>query len=514
MCQLNKTQVLKIMSERRRVRLDTWGYEICTNSESCISSINAYYHQVLNYGRNRSVIVEASQQDPSCVLANILTAHYFASSSNQFLSSSHLQAATAHIDHATSYEKAVFDAVTYLMTPDRDDDVAVNLHSELLKDFPKDLVSLKRAQVLCFYMGRPDLSLELVQQVLPVNEHENYIYGMLAFPLLELGRMADAEKAARKGLEINKEDPWVHHAICHVLQFECRFKEAVEFMKDHSHSWNGLSSFMITHNWWHVALCYLEGQSSIEKVLEVYDCFIWKELKRCDATAAEVYLNALGLLLRVYLRGRIAEFGDSLKILADYLTDKQFWHLEWHLDLLILWALACTGKLSEAEELLESLKNRMSGMTKKKQQIMQRGIELAEAMYRYGKGDYEVALELLGSEFNASNCKMIGASDEQLDVLNEMRYIMLLNTGRAKEAISGIEIQLRKRGAAPFLWYLLEKAYSDLGMSKEAAAAGGKGKALESACAFDQEKVYSELGMSDEAVADEWDRKSYKHYPV
>lgn len=83
-------------------------------------------------------------------------------------------------------------------------------------------------------------------------------------------------------------------------------------------------------------------------------------------------------------------------------------------------------------------------------------------MYRYGKGDYEVALELLGSEFNASNCKvirtrlnvyldyyhvffdhdisvylcqMIGASDEQLDVLNEMRYIMLLNTGRAKEGM-------------------------------------------------------------------------------
>lgn len=36
---------------------------------------------------------------------------------------------------------------------------------------------------------------------------------MLAFPLLELGRMADAEKAARKGLEINEEDPWVHHAV-------------------------------------------------------------------------------------------------------------------------------------------------------------------------------------------------------------------------------------------------------------------------------------------------------------
>lgn len=42
---------------------------------------------------------------------------------------------------------------------------------QLLKNFPKDLSSLKRAQVLCFYLGSADLSLALVQQVpfLPKN---------------------------------------------------------------------------------------------------------------------------------------------------------------------------------------------------------------------------------------------------------------------------------------------------------------------------------------------------------
>lgn len=53
----------------------------------------------------------------------------------------------------------------------------------------------------------------LFQQVLPKNEQEDYIYGMLAFPLLELGRMADAEKAARKGYEKNKQDCWAQHAV-------------------------------------------------------------------------------------------------------------------------------------------------------------------------------------------------------------------------------------------------------------------------------------------------------------
>ena len=36
---------------------------------------------------------------------------------------------------------------------------------------------------------------------------------MLAFPLLELGRMEDAEKAAKKGFEINREDCWAQHGV-------------------------------------------------------------------------------------------------------------------------------------------------------------------------------------------------------------------------------------------------------------------------------------------------------------
>lgn len=72
-------------------------------------------------------------------------------------------------EYASPYEKAVFESINSLMMiqPNRDDDLALHLHFKLLNHFPKDLVSLKRAQVLCFYMGRPDLSLQLVQHVLP-----------------------------------------------------------------------------------------------------------------------------------------------------------------------------------------------------------------------------------------------------------------------------------------------------------------------------------------------------------
>ncbi|XP_040942187.1 tetratricopeptide repeat protein 38 isoform X2 [Gossypium hirsutum] len=462
------------------VKLDRWGYEVKTSSDSCISVINAYYHQVLSYGRNRKVILEAPVLDKDCVLANILAAH-FLSSSDPSKAPSLIEAANAGIEQASSYEKAVFEAVNYLISQNRDDDVAVELHSKLLRDFPRDLLSLKRAQILCFYMGRPDLSLDLVQQVLPRNQQENFIYGMLAFPLLELGRMADAEDAAKKGFEINNQDVWAQHAqLCHVLQYKCQYKEAVQFMEECSNAWSSCSSFMLTHNWWHVAVCYLEGHSPITKVREVYDHCIWKELERTDAIAVEVCLNALGLLLRVFVRGKLDIFEDRLKVLAASLSDQANWFMEWHLDLLILWALAFTEELPKAEDLLNGLKFRLSKMNKKKQQIMQRAMLLAEAMYEYGRGNEKQALEILGPDFDAYSFKIIGASDEQLDVFNEVWYTMLLNTGQVTKAIESIEKQIPKREGAPFLWRLLEKGYKLTGR-QEAATIGERARLLETA---------------------------------
>ncbi|KAI3987776.1 hypothetical protein MKX01_028510 [Papaver californicum] len=361
--------------EENTVKFDKWGYPVLTSSDSCISAINSYYLEVLSYGRKPSVILEAPTHDQSCVLANTL-AGYLVSSSSASKSQFHLSSAKSQLKYATSYEKAVFDAISSLVVKDRDDHLAYDLHSKLLKQFPKDLASLKRGQILCFYMGRPDLCLSLVEQVLPQNQQEDYIHGMLSFPLLELGRNSDAEKA-----------------LCHVLHYECRFKEAREFMKKCSSSWGSRSSFMYNHQ-------NLPSSRTIG-VLEVYDHHIWKELQRSDASRVEVCLNALALLMRVYVRGHISSFGDRLKILVDCLTDQPVWHIEWHLDILILWALASTNKL----------------LKQKKKQSLQTG----------------------------------NLVDEQLDVFNEVWYCVLNQP---------IEKRIKKTEGVPFLWRLLERGYS------------------------------------------------------
>ncbi|KAI4330092.1 hypothetical protein MLD38_028399 [Melastoma candidum] len=461
-------------------RVVKWGYLISTSSDDCVSAINEYYDQVLSYGRERSVILDAVKLDESCVLANVLAAHFLCSYDPSRVPA-RVRAAEDHLDQSTPYEKAVYNAIRSLISENRDNDVAFEEHRKLLAEYPKDLVSLKRAQILCFYMGQPDLSLNLVEQILPQNAEESYIYGMLAFPLLELGRMDDAEKASKKAFEINNRDCWAQHNLCHVYQYNCQLKDAVEFMEKCAPTWSSCSSFMITHNWWHVALCYLEGSAQISKVLDIYDSHIWKELERPDAVNPEVYLNALGLLLRLSLRDHTNSFGDRLNVLASCVEKKENWYIEWHLDILIIWALAFSGKLSVAEELLDNLKSRFSLMNKKKQLTMQQAILLAEAMYEFGNGHYKQGLDMLGLDFDAISCKRIGASDEQLDVFNEVYYSMLLNTGQVKKATEAIEKRVKKTDASPFLWHLLERCYRQAGRVTEAEAANKKVRALETA---------------------------------
>ena len=154
--------------------------------------------KVLSYGKERSVILEALVHDKDCVLANILAASFLCSS-DPFRAPSHIQAAKSllvslffwlgmgtwpffvftsffflgsiwnfvilHKEQATKYEKAVFDAVIYLISQDRDDDVAVELYFKVCEDlnsllrhsFPFMLICLFSSHVTLYLMSNVSL---------------------------------------------------------------------------------------------------------------------------------------------------------------------------------------------------------------------------------------------------------------------------------------------------------------------------------------------------------------------
>ncbi|RLN18765.1 tetratricopeptide repeat protein 38 [Panicum miliaceum] len=367
------------------VRRDMWGQEYRTSSAECAAALDAYYAAFLSFGRGRvAAVLRAAAADPTCALAAAHAAQAIAPR-DPAGAAAFLAAAADNLGNATEYERAVFGTLSAMVAEERNEEVALERHFELLKKFPRDLLSLKRAQLICFYSGKPDLSLKFVEQVLPENQDQNYIYGMLAFPLLELGKMAEAERAARKGLAINKNDVWSQH----------------------------------------------------NKVLDVYDRNIMKELEKSDCEAAEVYLNALGLLLRLFVRGHV-----------------------------------------------DHAKERVSSMEQNRQQVMQKAVQLAEAVYEFGNGEHKEVFDTLGPDFDALCYKMIGASDEQVDVFNEVWFTVLINAGETSKAIDVLGKQIRKREGAPFLWRLLGKAYSLDGRDAEASVAYEKANALQAAYSY------------------------------
>uniref|UniRef100_A0A0E0D4R9 Tetratricopeptide repeat protein 38 n=1 Tax=Oryza meridionalis TaxID=40149 RepID=A0A0E0D4R9_9ORYZ len=303
------------------VRRDMWGQEYRTASGGCAAALEEHYAHTMSFGRGRGhAVLRAAAADPRCALASSLAAHHVAPR-DPARAAAFLAAAADNLGAATEYERAVFRALTALIGEERDEQVAIERHFELLKEFPRDLMSLKRAQLICFYMGRPDTSLKFVEQ--------------------------------------------------------------------------------------------------------------------------------------------------------------KIWHVEWLLDLLVLWALSSMGEITRADNLLKSLRSRVSSMDTKRQQMMQKAIQLAEAVYEYGKGEHKKVFDILGPDFDALSYKMIGASDEQVDVFNEVWYTVLINTGESSKAIEVLEKQTRKREGAPFLWRLLEKAYSLHGRAEDASVASEKANALQ-----------------------------------
>jgi hypothetical protein len=147
------------------VRRDMWGQEYRTASGGCAAALDEHYAHTMSFGRGRGhAVLRAAAADPRCALASSLAAHHVAPR-DPARAAAFLAAAADNLGAATEYERAVFRALSALIGEERDEQVAIERHFELLKEFPRDLMSLKRAQLICFYMGRPDTSLKFVEQV-------------------------------------------------------------------------------------------------------------------------------------------------------------------------------------------------------------------------------------------------------------------------------------------------------------------------------------------------------------
>jgi tetratricopeptide (TPR) repeat protein len=171
----------------------------------------------------------------------------------------------------------------------------------ILAEYPRDILALKLANYLYFYLGDAANVRDGPARALKHWDEKTPGYGHLlalhAFGLEESGDYAAAERAGRRATDINPADPWAVHAVAHVMEMQERAAEGVAWIESLVPHWD-TANFFRFHLWWHLALLHW-GAGRPEEALRLYDARVW-----ADGSSESLSLtNDISLLARLELAG-------------------------------------------------------------------------------------------------------------------------------------------------------------------------------------------------------------------
>ncbi|OUL34862.1 tetratricopeptide repeat protein 38 family protein [Nostoc sp. T09] len=371
---------------------DAQGLEITTDSKAAIAAINNFIDQALSYGKNaEAVIRQGIAADPDCAIIHAYAAAYYLSQENAQAwqqAKPHLEAAQQQLPRITEREQLYVQAIA--AWAERAIDRAIALHEAITKKFPRDLISVQQGQYHYFYLGDQERLLSIAKKVLPENLENHYLYGMVAFGLEQCHRLQEAEAMGRIATSMNRYDPWAHHAVAHVMETQGRVDEGIAWMENLADTWENCNSMLYTHNWWHIALYYLE-QGNANKVLALYDSHVWG---RAQKYSPKDQVGAIALLLRLELRG--FDVGNRWQKLSAYLLPRLHEHALPFQDLHYIYALARAERTDWLEQMWLSIQQHALTVNPfLRQHWTEITIPCAKGMVAHANGDWSEAVAKL-----------------------------------------------------------------------------------------------------------------------
>jgi hypothetical protein len=306
---------------------------------------------------------------------------------------------------------------------------AIALHTEQAREHPRDLVSVKLGQYHCFNTGDCPGMLRLALAALPAASDVPYVHGMAAFGYEQCHLMREAEASARRAVGMCRKEPWAHHALAHVMLTEGRLCEGLAFMQGVSDTWSGLNSFMVTHNWWHVALFLIElGRD--DEALALYDREVWGVVK----DYSQDQIGAVSLLARFELAG--IDVGERWDDVGSHLLQRTADHVLPFLDLQYLYGLARAGR-PEADALLHNIESHAPRAPLSTRSAWQSVcVPAARGLVAHARGDFASAIEGLGSA--VPRLVEIGGSHAQRDLFGQVYLDALVRIG-SQAALAGAQ---------------------------------------------------------------------------
>jgi tetratricopeptide (TPR) repeat protein len=332
----------------------------------------------------------------------------------------------------------------------------------MASEWPRDLMSAKLGQLHAFNRGDAEGILRIGARILPANGENHYVWAMHAFGLEECNRLDEAEASARKAIEMERRDPWAHHAVAHCLEARGEMLKGVAFLESMSDTWEDCNSFMYTHLWWHQAL-FLIDLDRTDEALALYDKRVWGVWKEFS----EDQINAISLLARLELRG--VDVGPRWADVAHYLKPRLHEHFSPFLDLQYLYGLARSGEQSAVTEMLASLEDRAEQAKPFEREAWDVAVPAAHGLAAHAKGDYADAAHLLGQAM--PHLQPIGGSIAQRALFGAIHLDALMRAEWNDAALALLQADERERPSVPSTKRALAGLYRRVGRTEQALAA-------------------------------------------
>ncbi|HEY9644209.1 MAG TPA: tetratricopeptide repeat protein [Coleofasciculaceae cyanobacterium] len=419
--------------------LEVQALDVTTDSPEAIAAISHFTDQALSYGKAaEAAILQAVAADPTCAIAHAYAAAYYLSqecSAGWQQAAPYLQAAQHYAPQTSPQEQLYIRAIAAWAVGEIDQAIAD--HEAIALQFPQDLISVQQGQYHYFYQGNKAGLLHIAETVLPANRENSYLQGMIAFGLEQCHQLEAAEQWGRQATEMNRYNPWAHHAVAHVLETQERFEEGIAWMADLADTWELCNSMLYTHNWWHVALYYLKRQD-FQTVLQLYDQRVWGQ---AQTSSPKDQVGAIALLLRLELRG--VEVGHRWQLLAQHLLPRIHEHALPFQDLHYIYALARAGKTGCTQDMLLSMAAHAQTCKPPLQQAWTHvALSAARGLVAHAQADWQQAIAQLQSVL--PHLWAIGGSHAQRQLFDQI----YLNAVQQAERSSRFTLRSSQRHSA------------------------------------------------------------------
>ncbi len=425
--------------------------------------VDDFVSGMLSYEKKAVNIVKIADENPAACLANTYTAVlnlFLESPEGLPLARPYLENAEAAATNANRRERMNVAAVRAWF--DNDMPKAIRIGNQIADEFPRDLIMVKLTQTHCFNLGNAAGMLSIAHKVEEASVDICHIHGMTAFAYEQCHLLDEAEKSAWRAIEMKRKEPWAHHALAHVMITQGRIVEGVDFLQDVSDTWDDLNSFMLTHNWWHLALNYI-SLGRFDDALKLYDNQVWGAWKEYS----QDQINAISLLARMELAGMDVE--ERWQDVAGYLTLRVRDFVQPFLTMHYIYGLARGGR-TEADILLDNLqKFALTAPEFVRAAWQQVALPACEGLLAHARGDHARVIDRLGPAIG--RLQEIGGSHAQRDLFDQVLLDSTIQIGRFDTAQQMLEM---RRGYEPDSVpnnTMLTGVYENLGLPREAARA-------------------------------------------